>query len=126
MIVTFSKVHHDPHEKLTHAGFSNSQKPLVVVSNKSWLIFEKLRFMTHMWLKHMQYAYIVTQNFMAIFLPTKMFRIRLRKISIIDFSKMRGRYIFRPHIRNWNKILHQMICIGMGLSVIRPRKDGIC
>ena len=58
MIVTFSKVHHDPHEKLIHAGFSNSQKLLVVVSNESWLIFEKFRFMTHMWLKHMQDAYI--------------------------------------------------------------------
>ena len=42
------------------------------------------------------------------------------QISI--FSKMRGRNIFRPHIRIQNKILHQMIWIHMGLSVIRPRK----
>jgi len=40
-------------------------------------------------------------------------------------SKMRGRNIFRLHIRIQNKILHRMIWIAMGLSVIRPRKDGI-
>ena len=70
MIVNFSKIHRDPRKKLTHFDFSNSQKPLVVVSYESWLIFEKLRFINHIWLTHMQYAYIMTQNFMTIFLPT--------------------------------------------------------
>ena len=41
-------------------------------------------------------------------------------------SKMREGNILRPHIRIQNKILHRMIWIDMGLSVIRPRKDGIC
>ena len=41
MIVNFSPVYHDPRPKLIHVRFRNSQKPLVVVSNNSWLIFEK-------------------------------------------------------------------------------------
>ena len=73
MIVNFAQVHHDPRRKLTHFGYSNSKKPLVVVNYESWLIFEKLRFMNHIWLQHIQYAYIMTQNFMTIFLPTKFF-----------------------------------------------------
>ena len=85
MIVNFFKVHHGPRQKLTHAGFSNSQNPIVGVSYESWLIFEKLRFMTHKWLTHMQFAYIMTQNCMVIISPTKFYRIRLRKFSDIDF-----------------------------------------
>ena len=38
----FFKVNHDPRQKLTHVGFSNSQNPLVVVSYESRHIFEKL------------------------------------------------------------------------------------
>jgi len=85
MIVIFSKVHHDPRRKLTHFGFSNSRKPLVVMSYESRVILEKLRFMTKIWFTHMQYAHIMDQNFMAKFLPTKFFRIRLRKFSNLDF-----------------------------------------
>ena len=67
MIVNFAQVHHNPRRKLTHFGLSNSKKPLVVVNYESWLIFEKLQFMNHIWLTYMQYAYIMTQNFMTIF-----------------------------------------------------------
>jgi len=85
MIVNFSQVHHDPRRKLTHFGFSNSKEPFLVVNYESWLIFEKLQFMNHIWLTHMQYANIMTQNFMTIFLLTKFFRLRPRKFLNIDF-----------------------------------------
>ena len=94
MIVIFSPSYQDPRQKLIHAGFSNSQKPLVVVSNDSWLIFEKLRFMTDIWLLHMQYAYIMPQNFMTIFLLTKFFESAYANFQISIFSKIRGRNIF--------------------------------
>ena len=78
-------------------------------------------FIFELWLTHMQYVYIVTQNFMTIFcpqnFPTQIFKYR--------FSlKWGGVIFFIPHIRIQNKILHQMICIGTGLSVIRRRKGG--
>ena len=124
MIANFFVFHHNSRQKLTHVGFSISRKPRVVVSNESWLIFEKSRFMTHVWLTHIRYAYIMTQNFTAIFSPTKFFWIRPRKFSnIVFFLKCVGVIFFRPHIRIQNKILHQMIWIHMDLSVIRPRKD---
>ena len=85
MIVNFAQVHHDPRQKLPHSGFSNSKKSLVGVNYESWFIFEKLQFMNHIRLTHMQYAYIMTQNFMTIFLPTKIFRLRPRKFLNIDF-----------------------------------------
>ena len=85
MIVNFAQVHHDPRRKLTHFGYSNSKKPLVVVNYESWAIFEKLQFMNHIRVTHMQYAYIMTQNFMTIFLLTNFFRLRPRKFLNIDF-----------------------------------------
>ena len=36
-----------------------------------------------------------------------------------------GVIFFRPHIRIQNKILHQMICVDIGLSEIRLRKGGL-
>ena len=87
MIAIFSLSHPDPRQKLTHAGFSTSRKSLVVVSNESWLIFEKTRFMSYMWLIYMRYAYITNQNFTAIFLPTIFFRNHPRKILKIDFLR---------------------------------------
>ena len=87
MIAIFSLSHPDPRQKLTHAGFSFSRKTLVVVSNESWLIFEKTRFMSYMWLIYMRYAYIMNQNFATIFLPTIFFRNRPRKILKIDFLR---------------------------------------
>ena len=47
MIANFFVFHHNSRQKLTHVGFSTSRKPRVIVSNESWLIFEKSRFMTH-------------------------------------------------------------------------------
>ena len=115
MIVNFSKVHRDPRQKLTHLGFSNSQKPLVVVSYESWLIFEKLRFMNHIWLTHMQYVYNMTQNFMTIFLPTKFYaHANFTPTQILKYRfslKCVGVIFFKSHIQIQNKILHQMICM---------------
>ena len=123
MIAKCFVFHHDSRQKLTHVGFSTSRKPRVVVSNESWLIFEKSRFMTHVWLTHIWYAYIMTQNFTAIFSPTKFFWIRPRKFSNIKISlKCVGVIFFRPHIRIQHKILHRMICIYMGFSAIRLRR----
>ena len=87
MIAKFFVFLHDPHQKLTHVDFSTSRKPRVVVSNESWLIFEKSRFMTSIWLTHIGYAYIMTQNLTTIFSPTKFLLIRQRKFSNIDFVR---------------------------------------
>jgi len=48
--------HHDSRKKMTHIGFSTSRKPREVVSYESWLIFEKSRFMTYIWLTNIRYA----------------------------------------------------------------------
>ena len=75
----------------------------------------------------MQYAYIMDQNFMIKFLPTNFFPNPPTQILKSQFPlKCVGVIFFRPHIRIQNKILHRMIWIDMGLSEIRPRKDGIC
>ena len=125
MIVNFAQVHHDPRQKLPNSGFSNSKKSLVGVNYESWFIFEKLQFMNHIWLTHMQDAYIMTQNFMAIFLPTNFFPTPPTQIFKYRFSlKCVGVIFFRPHIRIQYKILHRIICISMGLSVMRLRKGG--
>ena len=36
-----------------------------------------------------------------------------------------GFIFFRPHIRIKNKMLHQLICIGMGYSVIYAKANSI-
>ena len=82
--------------------------------------------MNHIRLTHMQYAYIMTQNFMAIFLPTNFFPTPPTQIFKYRFSlKCVGNIFFRPHIRIQNKILYHMICIDIGLSEIRLRKGGL-
>ena len=113
-------LYHDPLEKVTHVDFSTSQKSLVVVSNESWLLFEKHRFMAHIWVMYMRYAYIMKQNFTTIFLPANFFRIRLRKFSNINFFlKCVGVIFFCLHIRIQKKILNQMIFIDIGISTQR-------
>jgi len=51
-------------------------------------------FIFELWLTHMQYVYIVTQNFMTIFCPQNFPESAHANFQISIFSKIRGRNIF--------------------------------
>ena len=77
--------------------------------------FETLQFMNQIRVTDMQYVYIMTQNFMTIFLPTNFYaHASFTPTQILEYPfplKCVGVIFFKPHIRIQNKILHQMICM---------------